>query len=131
MGVVAGEFRTPEDAGEGGGAVLGGDPRPIPGADCAGVGELVEPGRGALGRGELGGVCEQLRGGADAAGLGGGGDHGAVRRVDLLAGVEGAGEDGDGSRCRVCASLPWAGSTSPVRVVTWAVLVSRPRDIPT
>ena len=74
---MAGQLGPAQDPGEGGGAVLGGDPGALLGGERAGVGELVEPDRGAFGRGELGGVGEQLGRGAHAAGLlrGFGGDR--------------------------------------------------------
>ena len=97
-GVVAGQLGPAQDAGEGGGAVLGGDPGALLGGERARGGELVEPDRGAFGRGELGGVGEQLGRGAHAAGLlrGLGRDRQRGPRGDRVVGVEQAGEHRDG-----------------------------------
>jgi hypothetical protein len=121
------------DPGEGGGTVLGRDPVPLLRGDQTVEGELVEPARGAFGRGELRGVGEQLGRGADGGvvldGLAGDGERGTG--VDGLRPLEHAGEDGDGVAVHRVRGAACAVSATPVTVATWAVLASRPRVSPT
>ena len=133
--VVAGELGAAQDAGQRGGAVLGGETGAVVAGDGAVGGELVEPAPGALGGGEVGGVGEELAAVrvlpdsvADSVAV-------ASAEADSVPSsrVDDPGEDGDGVAVQgvVGGASRRRGRSGPVMVATWAVLASRPRVSPT